>query len=433
MNVRLFHSIAEITAWKQQWDDLNNAALRPCPFSTFAFFENFIERDDVKGQDGGYLPWLLLAFEAEQLVGYLPLKQSVEKVLGFKAPKLSFLVTHDTDRPHLVARPEDELNVATACVDFLDQQADAWSYLELRQQESHSPLHAATAQLRRGKYYVREWPSMENSTVWIKWNSLLEYFRCFSTKFRSATGRQMRALLAAGRVEILSSQDPHALPVLFELYRTIEPRSWKSRADAAISRSPERIRYFEGLMREGQPMRLWIDLVLLDGVPIAGLVSATFAQSLYALHMAFDESTARLGPGSALMLLGMRRAIEGGYRCFNWLSGFSYYKTRWLADVVPTRSSQVYRVGKPHFWKAMGGNVKRRLLSEDEQSAAVDFNPTRRTVIAAEGHALEPAARSIVVGQAQTARIDMLLEHLKSANVDRLNNADLGRLMPFDT
>jgi hypothetical protein len=72
-------------------------------------------------------------------------------------------------------------------------------------------------------------------------------------------------------------------------------------------------------------------------------------------------------------------------------------------------------------------------LSEDAQSAAVDFNPTRRAVITAEGYALEPAAQSITVGQAQTARIDMLLEHLKSANVERLNNEDLGRLMPFDT
>ena len=50
--------------------------------------------------------WLLVVFRDGVPTGYLPLKHTAEQVLGLQASKVTFLVLHDTEGPHLVGRAE---------------------------------------------------------------------------------------------------------------------------------------------------------------------------------------------------------------------------------------------------------------------------------------------------------------------------------------
>ena len=86
----------------------------------------------------------------------------------------------------------------------------------------------------------------------------------------------MRTLLAAGDVQLLTSSDPETLAPLFELYRSVEAHSWKARSDVAFAGRNRWIEYYRGLMDVGQPMRVAIHVLLLDGVPIAGLITGAF-------------------------------------------------------------------------------------------------------------------------------------------------------------
>ena len=158
------------------------------------------------------------------------------------------------------------------------------------------------------------------------------------------------------------SSDPAITPYLFDLYRIVESRSWKSTADAAIGRDPKWVEYYEGLLGARQPMHLSIHVLLLDGVPIAGLINGSFQKGLYALHIAYDQGLSRLAPGAAVLLMGMRQAIDGRFAFFDLLWGFGYYKTRWLAEMTETRSVQIYRKGGIFFWRRMLGDLKRRML-----------------------------------------------------------------------
>ena len=182
------------------------------------------------------------------------------------------------------------------------------------------------------------------------------------------------------RCELLSSSDPADTPALLELYLGIEPRSWKAQADADIGRHPQRIAYFRSLLEARQPMQVGIHLLLMDGVPVAGLISGAFERGLYALHIVYDDRLNRLGPGSTMLLLGMRQAIDGGFGFFNLLSGFGYFKVRWLAEATPLHVAQIYRTGSPLYWRRRFGDLKRRLMPHAAAAALPMFNPSRRAV-----------------------------------------------------
>src|SRR5262249_3637383 len=135
-------------------------------------------------------------------------------------------------------------------------------------------------------YLVRLFDAPQNGTVRITWSSTQEYFASLKKKARSNTSRQIRNQLAAGEVLYLSSDDPVALPILFDLYLNVESRSWKAQAEGTIGRHPERIAFYRALMLPEQPMRLRISLLVLDGVPIAGMIDGKFGAGQYAMQIA---------------------------------------------------------------------------------------------------------------------------------------------------
>ena len=432
--MRCFGSLEEAAFLREDVNALNRAGTRPDPFSTFEFFENFLRYEKFFPQDQNLRLWFLAAFDAGRLVGYMALKQLTHKVLGLRASKIDFLVTHDADRPQLVARPEHALAVSEAFYAYLLERKREWSFLEFRQQDAASPLFPPPAAARLKGYLVREWPSLDNGTIPLRWDTLDAYFKSFSPKFRSNVSRQMRSLLAAGEVEYLASSDPAITPALFELYHSIEPRSWKSRAGAAIGRYPQWVEYFKGLLDARQPMRVSIQLLLLDGVPVAGFISGAFMKRLYALHMVYDDRLSRLAPGSALLLMAMRQAIDGRYALFNLLSGFGYYKVRWQAQMTETRIAQIYRAGSLLFWRRVLGDWKRRVFSARPNKAPVLFNSLRRDVGERESEQAERGKiPRLPISHEERERIAALIAEVRKGQGEFLSAAELAALMPFET
>jgi len=434
IEVRCFGSLEEAAFLREDVNALNRAGTRPDPFSTFEFFENFLRYEKFFPQDQNLRLWFLAAFDAGRLVGYMALKQLTHKVLGLRASKIDFLVTHDADRPQLVARPEHALAVSEAFYAYLLERKREWSFLEFRQQDAASPLFPPPAAARLKGYLVREWPSLDNGTIPLRWDTLDAYFKSFSPKFRSNVSRQMRSLLAAGEVEYLASSDPAITPALFELYHSIEPRSWKSRAGAAIGRYPQWVEYFKGLLDARQPMRVSIQLLLLDGVPVAGFISGAFMKRLYALHMAYDDRLSRLAPGSALLLMAMRQAIDGRYAHFNLLSGFGYYKVRWQAQMTETRIAQIYRAGSLLFWRRVLGDWMRRVFSARPNKAPVLFNSLRRDVGERESEQAERGKiPRLPISHEERERIAALIAEVRKGQGEFLSAAELAAVMPFET
>ncbi len=432
--MRCFGSLEEAAFLRDEVNALNRASTRPDPFSTFEFFENFLRHDRKFPRGQGLRLWFLTAFDASRLVGYMALKLMPHRVLGLRAFKLDFLVTQNNDRPQLVARAEDALAVSEAFYIYLLERGREWSFLEFRQQDAASPLFPPPPAVKLEGYSVRQWPSLDNATIHVRWDTLGAYFRSFSMKFRSNVSRQMRSLLAAGEVEYLASSDPSVTPALIELYHGIEARSWKLRAGMTIGGFPRWVEYFRSLLDAQQPMRVSIQVLLLDGVPIAGLISGAFMKGLYALHMVYDERVSRLAPGSAMLLMSMRQAIEGRYAHLDLLAGFGYYKIRWQAQMTETRVAQIYRVGGLPYWRRVFGDWKRRVFPASSNPAPVYFNPARRDVSEREDEpAVSGSPARLQIDSRELERIAALIAEVRKGQGEFLSRAEFAALMPFET
>ncbi len=434
IEVRCFGSLEEAAFLRDEVNALNRAGTRPDPFSTFEFFENFLRHHELFPHGHGLRLWFLAAFNAGRLIGYMALKQMTHRVLGLRASKLDFLVTHYDDRPQLVARPDHALAVSEAFYAYLLERKHEWSFLEFRQQDAASPLFPPPAAVKLKGYLVRQWPSLDNATIHVRWDTLDAYFKSFSKKFRSNVSRQMRSLLAAGEVEYLASSAPATTPALIELYHSIEPRSWKSRAGMAIGGYPQWVEYFKGLLDARQPMRVSIQVLLLDGVPIAGLISGAFMKGLYALHIVYDDRLSRLAPGSAMLLMGMRQAIDGRYAFFDLLAGFGYYKVRWQAQMTETRIAQIYRAGSLLFWHRVLGDWKRWVFPARPKETPVLFNPLRRDTSEREGEQTElDKIPKPPISHEERERIAALIAEVRKGQVEFLSATELAAVMPFET
>jgi hypothetical protein len=426
ITVRCFDSFAQAAFVRDAADALNRDSARPDPFSTFKYFEHFYRCDESHPAGRGLQLWLLAAFRGQQLVGYAALRSVKRRVLGVATtPVLGFLVTRDSDRPHVVARAEDLPEVSTAFYAHLLARRREWSLLEFRQQDGTSSLRRPPSAVDLTRHLVSDWTSLENGTVRIRWTTLRDYFQALPKKFRSNLARQLQGLLGAGRVELLASSNPLTTPALFELYLGIERRSWKSKAQAHIARNPLRTDYFRGLLGADQPMRVSIHLLLLDGVPIAGLINGTFLEGLYALHMSYDDHFARFAPGSATMLMGVREAIESGASFFNLLSGSGYYKSRWLADITETRDVQIYRRGSWLYWRRWVGDLLRRLRPTAGPAAPLQFNPVRRATQA------RGPRRAPSVATAELERIGTLVAQAREGHAEFLSASAFASMLPL--
>lgn len=425
--VRCLDDLAQAQPWREDIDALNRQSAHPDPFSTFAHLQACLRHDEAFPEGLGMQLWLLLAFRDERLVGYVALKRVVSRVMGLRVATLGFLVTHDTDRPHVVARVVDEALVVAAVYRHLLERRNEWSYLELVQQSAASTLFPPPPGPDLSGYLLRQWPSLENCAIPVRWDSLGSYVDALSKKFRANLARQLRGLLSAGRIETIGSADPADTPALLELYLGIEPHSWKVHGGASIGRHPRRIAFFRNLLEPGQPMRVSIQLLLLDGLPVAGMINGAFPPGLHALQIVYDDRLSRFAPGSAMLLLGMRQAIEEGHDFFNLLSGFGYFKGRWLAESTPLHVAQIYRAGSPLYWRRQLGDWKRRLAPRVAPAARELFNPSRRAAAAVQAAAVAPPA----LDTAQCERVAALVAQVRGGRGECLTSQQLAAILPL--
>lgn len=428
IEIRCLHDLALAEPLRAAMDALNLASSRPDPFSTLAYFGHYLRTGGPAPHAVPARPWLLLAFVGNELVGYLALKQCAHTVLGLRADKVDLLAAHTADRPHLVARPAHAAAVAEAMYAHLLERRREWSLLEFQQQDAGSPLLAPPADAAVRGCRARSWPDSDSATIPIRWDSLAGYFAALPKKARSNVSRQMRTLLAAGDAQLLTASEPATRALLFELFRGVEAHSWKAGIAAGL-RAGRREDYYAGLMDPAAPMALTVQVLLLDGVPVAGLISGAFDGGLYALHIVHDERLASLAPGSAMLLMGLRLAIEGKFAFFNLLRGSAYYKARWLAQLTPTRSVQLYRVGSPFHWRRVLGDWGRRLRAPWASRGAVGSNPARRAFRAADGAAGDPRA---ALGPAERLRYAPTVQAALRGQGEFLLPAQLAAVLPFD-
>ncbi len=425
LSVVAHRSLGSVRPLAPALDALNRASRRPSPFASLEYLEAFEAHDEhaIAGQ----APLLLVVEAGGLAVGWVALRGIRERPLGRRSTRVTFLTTHDVDRPGLVCRPEDEARCAEAVWRHLLDQ-EGVDTIELMAQDEASPLLPGGRPLPGWR--IRTFDSIPNSTIPLGQASLADWFGGLQKKHRLNVGRLGRRLLSAGRVELLTARHPDALGPFLELYLDVERRSWKAEAAAGIGRHPARIELFRNQCQAGRSAAPVIHLVTLDDLPVAAMFGVEFAGGLYAREITFDEGCADLAPGHLLMLLAVGEAMQRGCAFVNLLGFFGYYKSRWGAMVTATRGVQLRRRWSAAWALALWQAALRRLRPAGAVEGAEAFNPARR-----ETEAPEPAGGASPAApparQAERALLRDALARLAPGRVTRLGGAALEAALPF--
>ena len=419
LEVQCLRSLEEAAPLEGELDALNLASRRPSPYNALRYLRAFTAHDDLDRSE--YQVLFLVGRQDGRLVGYLPLRRRRERVGPLSFRRVESLCTHDTDRPQVVARREDEARCAEAFRRHLLQVERGFSLLEFRQQDAESPL--LTPEGLHDGVWVRWFPSWTNSTIPLP-AGLDAWWKARSANYRSSVGRNVRRLLASGRAEYVCCRDPRATPRLLDLYFAMEAASWKAHSRIAVGQKPRRVALYRSLCDPALGCAPAFHLVLLDGRLIAALFSLELQGVTYWHELAYVEGAENLGPGNLLLLMALRDAMGRGLGAVNFLLGLAYYKERWGAVVTPTWLAQNLRVGSLPFWKALAGSLRRRVAPRPAVQAQADYNVERSE---ARQQGAGPAAPALGVDA------HPLLRDLEAEGValERLAGAALEKALPF--
>ena len=430
LQVRVLRSLEGEPLLEGQLDALNMASRRPTPFNGRDFLRTFMQHDEFAGPDQEIR--LLAAVENDRLVGFLPLRKRPAQALGRTEAKLEFYITHDNDRPTLVARPEDEARCAAAFWHHLFAGPRDWSIIELSNVEDGAALLQLPA--KKAGAYARVLDGAPTAIIPTNQGDVKVWYESLKKSWRHTVGRLGRKLLGAGNVEVVSCHDVRASHRLLDLYLDLERRSWKVKH--GVGRTPERIALHRRLCEPDSEFKLSFQFVLLDGVIIAGMIHGDFPGVLYGMETCYDDAYEKLGPGHLIYLMSIREAILRGAPSLNEFADFAYYKAYWGAELVPTKTLQVFRFGSAHWLKARLGEIKRRLAGSYLGRKSGRFNTVKRTVEESEGEGGEAAETTETIAPARDAEralASSVLAALASEGValERLAGPELVAALPY--
>ncbi len=132
--------------------------------------------------------------------------------------------------------------------------------------------------------------------------------------------QQHRQLEKAGTLAYQRHRGTDAVAALEEFLR-LEAAGWKGRSGTALAALPRHGAYIREVVRNFAAIDVArIDLLRLDGAPIAGGLLLDLAGQSHFLKIAYDEGKARLSPGRALAIEMLRADFTTG-RSFRLDSG----------------------------------------------------------------------------------------------------------------
>jgi hypothetical protein len=197
--------------------------------------------------------WFLAAFRGK-LIGYLPMRLNTPRAFGVGVPVLD--VTHT--RPPTPGRRGLERGRGRT-FGITRTSGSVTGHARTTATGRRSPLLPESPvgyRLRSGAWRLHHRD---------RWESLSDYRRCRRNLQRPRGSCGTCSPPATCNRIIGPGRDTAAVRTA----RSIEPHSWKSRANADVGRHPTRIEHRKGLLDPRQPMRISIQILLLNGMPIA--------------------------------------------------------------------------------------------------------------------------------------------------------------------
>ncbi len=158
-----------------------------------------------------------------------------------------------------------------------------------------------------------------------------EYLAALPGRSRRDLGRKRRKLEAAWDVTWTTAVDPDAHERAMTDVLRIERSSWKEREGTSIGSEPEAAPFYSRLGRAcARRGRLRIEVLSLDGRPVAHIWGVVFKGTYSALKTSYDEAYRAWSPGVVLFQYVIERSFDEGLDTFDFLGR----PDRWKDDLA---------------------------------------------------------------------------------------------------
>ncbi|MGA2797868.1 MAG: GNAT family N-acetyltransferase [Thermoguttaceae bacterium] len=370
MHIHLLKSLDELAPYTDAWDRLAAEA----PFRSWTWLSHWWQCYGPTKATRKANPALQLAVpavfdESDTLVGLAPWYLDCSVASG---RVLRMLGTGEvcSDYLSLLCQRGMEASVIESIADFLlDAQADYlhdglfWDLILLDgvDFEDHAVNSLAAHLSGHGcKVHRRQGLNCWRLDLPASWE---EYLKTLSRSYRRQIRRLEDDYFKTGRAILHGIERIDDLPWAIDLLIDMHQRRRQSLGDAGSFASPRFTAFIRGvlpeLMRQGRLQFHWLEL---DGRPAALEYHLAGGGVLYAYQAGVEPEAMEFQPGKLLNLATIRRAIEQGYRVFDFLRGDEPYKAHFRAAprpslelrIVPNRPSARLR---HNLWLA-GSRVK---------------------------------------------------------------------------
>jgi CelD/BcsL family acetyltransferase involved in cellulose biosynthesis len=163
------------------------------------------------------------------------------------------------------------------------------------------------------------------------------YLTSLSRNLRRDFRRLDRDLISTHRAKLHSVTCIDALPEAMAILVTLHQRRRKMLGESGCFISPQFLDFYNDvvpeLFRRGQVQLHWLEI---DGCPVASEFQLVGDGTLYTYQAGIAPDALAHQPGKLIYFIILRRAIEQGYRAFDFLRGDEPYKARFGAQARPS-------------------------------------------------------------------------------------------------
>jgi CelD/BcsL family acetyltransferase involved in cellulose biosynthesis len=317
-----------ITAFAGEWERLFEATRREPTTSlewTRALVHNYVRPDDrafvVRLERGG------------QAVGFVPLLARTIRVLRQRYVRLTPISE--------IFNTHSDLLLLDAGAQAIDVLLDAlrrldvrWDCFRMSRLLQENPIGSQLTERARAGRWICETRQSRPAYHLPLPATFDEYFAARSAKFRNHARRVEKKLRAAGALRVVEITDRAAFEASYDALLQIERASWKESRGISIPAVSHRTAFY----REWAPAaaaagRLHVQLLMLDGEPIAHNIGYVTRGCYYYLKTSYAAARRPLGPATFLRLRLIERLIARGITRID-MPGNPYDWERQWTDVM---------------------------------------------------------------------------------------------------
>jgi CelD/BcsL family acetyltransferase involved in cellulose biosynthesis len=331
---------ADLENLRQAWDDLHHhSPIRDVFLSWEWLFAWWTYHQDNKEL------WLLAVWDKEQLAGLAPLMLVHRKKYGHHFRILRSLGFPECDVSGFLIREGDE-QVLEALCNYLVDRHDEWDSIQLTEFEADISQTGSIRNFFHRSGFGSYSKTTQHLYLPIEGRDWETFFGRMPKKYQEHFERRERRAEEAGQLTYLWVKGQQVewshFRTIFEINRCGHyPELYNTRNE----------RNFHRKLLELMQGREWIEIQILslDGTPLAFLYGFEFEKRYEAWRVGFDQSYRKLALGKVLMRKVFEDYVTAKYREIDFLRGVHGHKTDWNPL---SREYAEIRFAKPANWAA---------------------------------------------------------------------------------